>query len=98
MLFVPTHIIPARGLRLKTSNLEIVILHTEPHPSGIVQAWATLRPVLLRDYDIPVRSCEVLGPGDVPMIDVNEPIHAEGYYHGVLNALSTATKPRRRSW
>lgn len=67
---------------------EIVILHTEPHLSGIAQAWATLRPVLLRDYDIPVRGYEVLGPGDVPIIDVNEPIHAEGYYHGVLNALS----------
>jgi hypothetical protein len=67
---------------------EIVILHTDPVSSGIAEAWQALRPVLVRDYDAPVRGYEVLGTRDEPIIDLDAPFSAEGYYHGVLGALS----------
>ncbi|MEM6284460.1 MAG: CRISPR-associated ring nuclease [Chloroflexota bacterium] len=68
---------------------QIVILHTDPENSGIAESWATLRPVLGRDYDIPSRGYEVLNREGQPIFDINHPRHAEGYYHGVIDALGT---------
>jgi hypothetical protein len=66
---------------------QIVILHTDPNLSGIAAAWQALRPVLERDYTIPVRGYMMRDSDGNPLIDLDEPFYAECYYRAVLEAL-----------
>lgn len=67
---------------------KIAILHTEPHISGIAQAFADLQAVCAHDYpDITSRFHEITYENGAPLLDIDNQQSAEAYHHGVLRTL-----------
>lgn len=66
----------------------LAVLHTEPHVSGIAQAYSDLRAVWAGDYPgIPARFHEIAHADGAPLIDISDQQSAEAYHRGVMQVL-----------
>lgn len=74
----------------------LAILHTEPTVSGIADALADLKAVLMCDYaDIPVSFHELTYADGTPLLDISDQASAEAYHRAVLQQLYAY---RRAGW
>ncbi|MHB8625296.1 MAG: CRISPR-associated ring nuclease [Aggregatilineales bacterium] len=66
----------------------IAVLHTEPHISGIAQAFADLQAVCAHDYpNIVPHFHEIAYEDGTPLIDISDQHSAEAYHRAVLGRI-----------
>ena len=64
------------------------IIHTEPTVSGITEALAKLKPILVRDYPaLAVSYHELTRPNGAPLIDISDQTSAADYFRAIYRVL-----------